>query len=273
MFPITWNVIAMEAAACYVGECRDGPRDSKIAMTAEGIYGVFIYIMTPLVFVGVLGATLSSSDPLTLYTDFSRHLFGNDSWIKWFIGIPLILALLLSVLNAIMGVGRSIYQAAQDGMLPRWFGRVNRHGVPARAMGFNVACSMFVVLFGSPIRIYIFSNAGYLFACALALAGYFVYRQMRPAEPRPFRLPGWVRFAALGIFLFWAVVYFFGGWNAPNVVVGPKSGPFLFILGLVIMALYFPLYFWRKVSDRRAGAAAIPPPAVPATATTAAEDA
>jgi amino acid transporter len=251
MFPITWNVIAMEAAACYVGECRNGPRDAKIAMTAEGIYGMLIYILTPLVFVGVLGAALSSSDPLTLYTDFTTALFGHGSWIKWFIGLPLVLALLLSVLNAIMGVGRSLYQASQDGVLPRWFGKVNAHGVPARAMAFNVVVSMIVVLFGSPVRIYIFSNAGYLFACALSLAGYFVYRQLRPEVERPFRLPGWVRYLALAIFAFWAVVYFYGGWNAPNIVVAPNSGPYLFLLGLAIMGLYFPLYFWRKRSDRR----------------------
>jgi hypothetical protein len=32
-----------------------------------------------------------------------------------------------------------------------------------------VAASMLVVLFGSPVRIYIFSNVGYLFACAMSL--------------------------------------------------------------------------------------------------------
>jgi amino acid transporter len=269
MFPITWSVIAMEAAACYVGECRNGPRDAKIAMTAEGIYGMLIYILTPLVFVGVLGAALTTADPLTLYTDFSSAIFGHGSWIKWFIGLPLILALLLSVLNAIMGTGRSLYQASEDGMLPRWFGKVNVHGVPARAMAFNVVASMIVVLFGSPVRIYIFSNAGYLFSCAMSLAGYFVYRQLRPEAARPLRLWSWVRFLALAIFLFWAVVYFYGGWNAPNIVVAPNSGPVLFILGLVIMAFYFPLYFWRKRSDLRDPAQRHPAPAV-ATAATAA---
>jgi amino acid transporter len=251
MFPITWNVIAMEAAACYIGECRRPARDAKIAMTAEGIYGVFIYVMTPIVFVGVLGAALSSADPLTLYTDFANHLFGAGSWVKWFIGIPLVLALLLSVLNAIMGVGRSLYQAAEDGMLPRWFQRTNVHGVPGRAMAFNVVCSMVVVLFGSPARIYIFSNAGYLFACALALAGYFVHRQLRPHVERPYRLPGFVRWVALAIFAFWMVVYWYGGFNAPHIVVGPGTSPFLFLLGLAIMCAYFPLYWWRAASDRR----------------------
>ncbi len=250
MFPITWNVIAMEAAACYVGECRNGPRDAKIALTAEGIYGMLIYILTPLVFVGVLGAAVSSADPLTLYTDFTSKLFGAGSWIRWFIGLPLVLALLLSVLNAIMGTGRSLYQAAEDGLLPKWFGKVNVHGVPARSMAFNVVASAIVVLFGSPVRIYIFSNAGYLFACAMALAGYFVYRQLRPAADRPLRLPGFMKYLALAIFLFWAVVYFYGGWNSPNIVVAKNSGPVLFILGLVIMAVYFPLYFWRTQSDK-----------------------
>jgi amino acid transporter len=212
---------------------------------------MLIYILTPLVFVGVLGAAVSSADPLTLYTDFTTKLFGAGSWIKWFIGLPLILALLLSVLNAIMGTGRSLYQAAEDGVLPRWFGKVNVHGVPARSMAFNVVASALVVLFGSPVRIYIFSNAGYLFSCALALGGYFVYRQLRPAADRPLRLPGFVKYIALAIFAFWAVVYFYGGWNSPNIVVAPNSGPVLFILGLVIMALYFPLYYWRKWTDSR----------------------
>src|SRR5262249_8708614 len=137
-FPILWNVIAMEAAACYVGECRGGARDAKIALTAEGIFGMFIYIATPLVFVAVLGLALTTADPLTLYLSYTDHIFGHSSWERWFIGIPLILALGLSVLNAIMGCGRSLYQAAEDGLLPKWFEHKNKHGVPDHAMAFNV---------------------------------------------------------------------------------------------------------------------------------------
>jgi amino acid transporter len=255
-FPILWNVIAMEAAACYVGECRGGARDAKIALTAEGIFGVFIYIMTPLMFVAVLGLALNTFDPLTLYLQYTSHIFGKGSWEQWFIGIPLILALALSVLNAIMGVGRSLYQAAEDGLLPRWFEHKNRHGVPDYAMGFNVVCSMLLVLLGSPLRIYIISNAGYLLSCALAFAGYFVYRQMRPDVERPFRLPTVAKWFALAIFIIWMAIYFFGGWNSPKIVVSPDQGPGLYLLGLLIVALYAPLYWWRAWQDRRLLAAA-----------------
>jgi len=48
-------------------------------------------------------------------------------------------------------------------------------------------------------------------------------------------------------------------------VVAPNSGPVLFILGLVIMAMYFPLYLWRKRADLR-GPARRHPALVPAAA-------
>ena len=46
-----------------------------------------------------------------------------------------------------------------------------------------------------------------------------------------------------------------GGWNSPDIVVGPGQGHFLYILGLVIVAAYVPLYWWRKISDQRRGIA------------------
>ena len=268
LFPILWNVIAMEAAACYVGECRGGARDAKIALTAEGLFGVFIYIMTPLMFVAVLGLLVTSADPLTLYLSYTDKIFGPGSWEEWFVGIPLIAALSLSVLNAIMGVGRSLYQAAEDGLLPRWFQHKNRHGVPDYAMGFNVVCSMILVLLGSPLRIYIISNGGYLLSCSLAFAGYFVYRHLRPDTPRPFRLPTVAKWFALAFFILWMAIYFFGGWNSPKIILdNPHQGPGLYLLGLLIVALYAPLYWWRAWQDRRLARAAASGPGQPEAVT------
>lgn len=256
VFVISWNALAMEAAACYIGECRDPHRDAKIALTAEGAYGVFIYIATAVVFVAVLGASLKTSDPLTLYTSFCDHIFGNAGWVKYVIGVPLIFALLLSVLNAIMGVGRSLFQASEDRLLPRWFMHQNRHHVPDRAMAFNVVCAIIVALFGSPVRIYIFSNVGYLAAVIPALVGYFIMRQYQKERISPFRLPGPFRWVALVCAAFLTLEFVIGGWNSPGIVVGPGTTHFLFILGIAIVAVYVPLYAWRQLSDRRLGVAA-----------------
>ena len=250
LFVMTWSVMAMEAAACYIGECRDPSRDAKIAMTAEGIYGFFIFIGIAISLVLVLG-TAKSVDPLTIFSTLIDRVTGSTGgWVQWAIGLPLIFALLMSVLNAIMGNARSLYQTSEDGILPRWFGHLNRHQVPDRAMGFNVVCSCIVLLFGSPLRIYVFSNMGYLSALSLGFIGYFLHRQTRPELPRPVRLPSWMRFVALGFGIAGFFTWAYGGWYSPPVAAGVK-GETLFYLGLAIIAAYLPLVAWRRWRDGR----------------------
>ena len=145
-FLLTWNVIAMEAAACYIGETKNPDRDAKIAMNLEGLYGLFIYTMIPVAFIIVLGCPALGNaalvDPKTIFVHYAAAVFGTgtgSSILEWLIAIMLILALILSALNAITGTARSLHQMSTDGQFPRFFQRVNNHGVPNRAMWFNVA--------------------------------------------------------------------------------------------------------------------------------------
>jgi amino acid transporter len=264
MFVMSWSVFGMEGAACYIGECKNPARDARIAMTAEGLYGFAIFVLTAVMLVGVLGGA-QNVDPLTIFSTFISQVTGTSgSWVQYLIGIPLIVALMLSVINAVMGCARSLYQAADDGMLPRWFGKLNSHSVPGQAMVFNVVASMLVVLFGSPLRIYVFSNIGYLFAVMIAFFSYAAHRQTRPDAARPVRLPGFMRWIALALGVFCLALWVFGGWNSAAIVVGtPSHG--LFLLGIAILAAYVPLHLWRMVSDRRLGSRA-PAPAEPMVA-------
>ena len=248
IFIMIWSVFAMEAAACYIGECRDPHRDAKLALGAEGGFGFFIYAALPLMMVAVLGGA-SSADPLTVFLQYTERILGSSAWARWAVGLMLVVALLLSVQNAIMGVGRSLYQIAEDGVIPRWFGKLNSHGSPGNAMLFNVGCSLAVLLFGSPLPIYVFSNMGYLLAIVLALGGYFLHRHLRPEVNRPFRLPAAARWVALVVCLALAVILVYGGWQSPTLVVGAKDGK-LFFIGLAIIALYLPLNVWRRWRDR-----------------------
>jgi hypothetical protein len=68
-----------------------------------------------------------------------------------------------------------------------------------------------------------------------------------------FRLPSIFTWIALAMALFLTFVYFAGGWDSPNVSVGPGQGPTLFILGFIVVAAYVPLYWWRKMTDWRDG--------------------
>src|SRR5579862_6366824 len=128
-------------------------------MNLEGGYGVFIYTLVPIAFIVVLGAKAlsdpSQADPKTIFVNFAGKLFPGvgGEFLNWVIAFMLIVALALSALNAIMGSGRALYQMALDGEFPLWFTKLNIHGVPSRAMAFNVVCSLLVVLAGGAVEI------------------------------------------------------------------------------------------------------------------------
>jgi len=262
-FLLTWNVIAMEAAACYIGECKNPARDAKIAMNLEGGYGLFIYTMIPVAFIIVLGATALSNpalvDPKTIFVTFAGDVFtgvGGDV-LNWIIAGMLIVALALSALNAIMGCARSLHQMSVDGQFPRWFQKINAHGVPDRSMFFNVLCSLVVVLAGGAVEIYSFSNVGYTFSFLPVLVGYYLLRKYKPNASRPVRLPEFFKYVALGMAVLYFIIWLYGG------IYYSKIGNTLvyYLAGWVVLIAYLPLYWYRvKVEDKRHQEAA---PAVP----------
>jgi amino acid transporter len=230
--------------------------------------------MIPIAFIIVIGTTAlgnaSLVDPKTIFVTFSSKVFGTgagSSLLNWLIAGMLILALILSALNAITGTARSLHQMSTDGQFPRFFQHVNKHGVPDRSMWFNVACSIAVVFMGGAVEIYTFSNVGYLASFIPVLIGYYLLRKHRPNVRRPFKLPEWMKYVALGIAGLYAVIYFYGGpvyASCTCNAAGRKTLPYYFI-GIVVVLLYFPLWWYRKyVQDKRHVAPGEPTPAVPA---------
>jgi amino acid transporter len=255
-FLLTWNVIAMEAAACYIGETRDPDRDAKIAMNLEGGYGLLIYTLIPIAFITVLGAKALSNtdlvDPNTIFVTFAGKLFGGGQVLNWLVAGMLIVALLLSALNAIMGCARSLHQMSVDGQFPRWFQSINQHGVPARAMGFNVVCSLFVVLAGGAAEIYTFSNVGYTGSFLSVLVGYYLLRNDRPHVTRPFRLPEFFKYIALAMAALFAVIWLYGGISWARI----GNTEIYYFLGWVVALAYIPFYLYRtRIEDKRVAAA------------------
>src|SRR5438477_3433097 len=253
-FLLTWNVIAMEAAACYIGECKNPERDAKIAMNLEGGYGLFIYTLIPIAFIIVLGAkALSSSslvDPKTIFVTFSGKVFGGSggSVLNWLIALMLIVALSLSALNAIMGCARSLHQMSVDGQFPRFFQKINKHGVPDRAMAFNVVCSLVVILLGGAVEIYTFSNVGYTGSFLSVLVGYYLLRRYRPNVKRPVRLPEFFKYIALGMAVFYFVIWLYGGINYARI----GDTKIYYFLGWAVALAYIPFYLYRtRIEDKR----------------------
>ena len=254
-FLLTWNVIAMEAAACYIGETRDPERDAKIAMNLEGGYGLFIYTLIPIAFITVLGAEALSNpdlvDPNTIFVTFAGEIFNTaGEALNWIIAGMLIVALMLSALNAIMGCARSLHQMSVDGQFPRFFQHINHHGVPARAMAFNVVASLAVILLGGAVEIYTFSNVGYTGSFLTVLVGYYLLRKYRPDVRRPVRLPEFFKYIALGLAALYAFIWLYGGISYARI----GDTEIYYFLGWAVALAYIPFYLYRtRVEDKRTG--------------------
>ncbi|MHB8693236.1 MAG: APC family permease [Solirubrobacteraceae bacterium] len=273
-FLLTWNVIAMEAAACYIGECKNPARDAKIALNLEGGYGLFIYTLIPVAFVIVIGnhalGTPALVDPKTIFVTFSSKVFGagaGSTALNWIIGLMLIVALVLSALNAITGTARSLHQMSTDGNFPKIFSKLNRHGVPSSGMFFTVICSIAVVFMGGAVEIYTFSNVGYLIVVIAVLVAYVWLRQTRPNLPRPIRMPEYMKYVAGLMAAFFLFIYFYGGPKYASCTcsqAGKSTLPYYF-MGFGALALYLPLYLYRHLVEDKRDAAPIAPdePALP----------
>jgi amino acid transporter len=260
-FLITWNALGVEAAACYVGEMKNPGRDARIALNLEGGYGLLIYAMIPIAFVIVLGTHALGNtalvDPKTIFIDFTSKVFGagaGSEALKWLIATMLIIALVLSALNAITGTSRSLHQLSVDGNFPKFFQKLNGHGVPSLGMMFTVAASIAVVFMGGAVQIYTFSNVGYLIVMIPVLVAYWYLRQFRPNLPRPVRLPEFMKYVALAMAAFFLVIYFYGGPQYASCScsqAGKSTLPYYF-MGFGVLALYLPMFLYRHyVEDRR----------------------
>ena len=251
---LTWNVIAMEAAGCYIGECRNPDRDAPIAMNLEGGYGVFIYTVLPLAVLGVLGLAFITANAANINAILAQYakITLNFAGVDKIVTTALILALLLSSLNAIMGCARSLYMMSLDGQAPRIFGHVNRHNVPDFSMGLNVVFNILLIFAGTPLSIYVLSNVGYVGSFVPVLIGYYFLRRWRPEIHRPYKLPEWMKYVALVLAALYFIVWSVGIPACAKEGCQP-GGAKMFFIGVAVVLAYFPLYWWRRAEDRRLG--------------------
>lgn len=115
-----------------------------------------------------LQALDTPGDANIVFNGYVDVIFGASTGWRLFVGISLIFNLVLSVLNALNGASRGLWQASIDGVLPRAFAGTNAHGSPTVGILCSVLLSFLVLLVGSPLQIYIISNVAYLLALSLA---------------------------------------------------------------------------------------------------------
>ncbi len=126
----------------------------------------------------------------------------------------------------------------------------------------SLGCSIAVLTVGSPLQIYVFSNMGYLFALAVSMVGYGVFRATREDTARDLKMPRAFGPLALIVGVAGLLLWAIGGYYAADYVVG-TGYRWLYWIGLILLVLYFPLYWWRTIEDKSAGGSTSPRRRVP----------
>jgi amino acid transporter len=250
MFIAAWSTYGFETAVCYTSEFKDPGKDTFKAIFYSGLLCLLLYILVPFTFQGVLGVSGMLATPIVDGSGVAAamaQMVHGGALITNLLVMMMILALMLSIMTAMAGSSRTLYQGSVDGWLPRYLSHVNEHGAPTRAMWTDLVFNLIVLAIASADATSFFfilavSNCGYIIFNFLNLNAGWIHRIDNAHVPRPWRAPTWL--LALGVLFAYVNAVFLGAgakvWN-PNALWA----------GLIAAALIVPVFWFRHyVQDR-----------------------
>ncbi|MDT1062442.1 APC family permease [Paracoccus sp. CPCC 101403] len=244
LYIAAWSTYGFETAVCYTRELRDPRRDTFKAIFFSGLLCCVFFILIPFSFQGVLGLEGMLAPGIIDGTGVAEALggmIGAGPVIAQLFTILMILALFLSIMTAMAGSSRTLYQGSRDGWLPHYLGHVNEQGAPTSAMWTDFAFNLFLLALASDASGYFYvlaiSNVGYIMFNFLNLNAGWIHRIDSPHLPRPWKAP--VLLIGLNTVLAFVNALFLGAgakvWGYSNALVS----------GLIFAALIIPVFCWR----------------------------
>jgi len=244
LFIAAWSTYGFETAVCYTSEFKNPGTDTFKAIFYSGLLCIVLYTLVPFTFQGVLGLNGMLATPIvdgSGVADAMAGMVGGGAFIHGLLVMLMILALMLSIMTAMAGSSRTLYQGSVDGWLPRYLTHVNEHGAPTRAMWTDLTFNLIVLSIASADSTSFFfilavSNCGYIIFNFLNLNAGWIHRIDNGHIKRPWRAPNWL--LGLGaIFSFVNVVFMGAGAKTWN--------PIALWAGLVTAALIVPVFCYR----------------------------
>jgi amino acid transporter len=245
LFIAAWSTYGFETAVCYTREFRDPQKDTFKAIFYSGLLCLIAFTLVPLAFQGALG--LKGMLAPGIYSGMGvgkamAGMVGGSYLIAKVILVMLILALMLSIMTAMAGSSRTLYQASVDGWLPKYLSRVNEHGAPTRAMWTDLCFNMLLLMMSNYVFILAISNVGYIIFNFLNLNAGWIHRMDRRDWKRPFKAPSWLLVAGFVLSFVNLVLLGMGAdiWGSGTL-----------LSGLVFAALIVPIFLFRHyVTDK-----------------------
>ena len=244
LYIAAWSTYGFETAVCYTAEMKTPATDTFKAIFFSGLLCMVFFFLIPFAFQGVLGQSGMLETGIVDGTGIAAALGGlvsNSNAVVQIFVILMIMALFLSIMTAMAGSSRTLYQGSRDGWLPKFLGQVNEHGAPTNAMWTDLAFNLFLLALASDAGGYFYvlaiSNVGYLTFNFLNLNAGWIHRIDSAHLPRPWKAPT----ALIGFNTLLAFV------NALLLGAGAKVWGYSGALwsGVVFASLILPVFWYR----------------------------
>ncbi|HEY7544218.1 MAG TPA: amino acid permease, partial [Blastocatellia bacterium] len=209
--------IGFDAVSTVAEETRDPQRNLPIGIIASLIICTIVYAVVAAVFTGLISfgdlQTKTPSElsaPLTMALEHAGQSSGvTFGWTAFIVDFGSVIAHTAVLLVFQLGQPRIFFSMARDGLLPKVFYKVHpKYRTPHVS---TILTGVFVAVFAAFASIdemIDLTNIGTLFAFILVCAGIIVLRVKEPNRERPFKVPGGILVAGLGIVACLYLIYF-----------------------------------------------------------------
>ncbi|MBW5408334.1 glutamate:gamma-aminobutyrate antiporter [Morganella morganii] len=264
------SYMGVEASATHVNEMENPGRDYPAAMfllmiaaiCLSSIGGLSVAVSIPVSEINLSAGVVQTFN--VLVSNFNPAL----EWTVRIIAALLLLGVLAEIASWIVGPSRGMYVAAQNGILPKTFAKVNKNGVPV-----TLVISQLLI---TTIAIIVLTNSGgggntsFLIALALTVViylcsyfmlflGYMYLICRQPEKKRVFNIPGGKGFklvvASAGFIL--SVLAFVVSFFPPSSLPGGASNEsyvmLLSISFVVIFLVPFIIYAFHNKQGKKTG--------------------
>ncbi len=244
MFIAAWSTYGFETAVCYTSEFKNPETDTFKAIFYSGLLCLLLFILVPFTFQGVLGLNGMLAGPIVDGSGVASamaDMVGGGQVIHALMVLLMIIALMLSIMTAMAGSSRTLYQGSVDGWLPKYLSHVNHHGAPTNAMWTDLVANLLVLAIAATDATSFFfilavSNCGYIIFNFLNLNAGWIHRLDSGHVKRPYKAPT--------IIITLGAVFAFV--NAMFMGAGAKVwNPWALWAGLGFAALIIPVFCFR----------------------------
>lgn len=185
---VFYAYLGFDALATAAQEAKNPQKDMPKGILISLLICAILYIAVTAVLTGIVNYTeLNVGAPIALAIDRAGS---GLAWLSPFIKLGAIAGLSSVILVMMLGQSRIYYSISKDGLLPKFFSKVNdKKGIPMNATIFScIITALIAGLFPLHILNELVS-IGTLLAFAIVCIGILILRKTRPDLNRPFKTP------------------------------------------------------------------------------------